>query len=68
MLEKFKNEPVMVLVVLVAVALTVLVQTGTITIEQIDGAVATFWKVLAIVVLVAGGLAVRAKVTPTRKG
>jgi hypothetical protein len=62
-----KTEPVMVFVVAVAAVLSALVVGGVITVEQIDGAVGVFWKVLAIVVLVVGGLKVRASVTPTGK-
>lgn len=68
LIEFLKNEPVMLLVVLIAVVLTVLVQAGVVTVDQINGAVDTFWTVLGIVVVAAGALVARSKVTPTRKG
>lgn len=68
LIEFLKNEPVMLLVVLIAVVLTVLVQAGVVTVDQINGAVDTFWTVLGIVVVVAGAIVARSKVTPTRKG
>lgn len=66
--EKIKNEPVIVLVLFIALVLTVLVVAEVITIDQINGAVNTFWTVLGIVVVFAGALVARSKVTPTRKG
>lgn len=64
MLTKIKNEPVMTAVVVLSIILAVLVQTGRLTIEDINEFAAT---VALVFPLVLGGFGLRALVSPVRK-
>lgn len=66
MTKLIRNEPVMVFAVTISLVLAALIVLGKLTLEDVQGFVAIFFAVLAVVVPTLAGLAVRARVTPTK--